>query len=60
LVCKALQIDLETGRDFWWKAIEMELNKVVAALEFEENMTPNRLEMTCRRHMLDFKKLRAK
>ena len=42
-VQEALAIDKETGTDFWWKAIQKELNKVMVALEFDESMTPEQL-----------------
>ena len=42
-VQEALAIERETGTDFWWKAIQKELSKVMVALEFDESMTPEQL-----------------
>jgi hypothetical protein len=42
-VQEALQMDKETGTDFWWKAIQKELNKVLVALEYDESMTPEQV-----------------
>jgi hypothetical protein len=35
--------DKETGTDFWWKAIQKELYKVMVALKFDESTTPEQL-----------------
>jgi hypothetical protein len=43
-VQEALAIDKETEIDFWWKAIQKELNKVMMAFEFDESMTPEQLQ----------------
>ena len=40
---EALQIDKETGTDFWWKAIQKELAKVMIALEYDEGVTPEQI-----------------
>jgi hypothetical protein len=42
-VQEALQIDKETGTDFWWRAIQKETSKVTVALEYYESMTPEQL-----------------
>jgi hypothetical protein len=42
-VKEALQIDKETGTDFWWKAIQKELRKVMVAFEFDEGSTPEQV-----------------
>ena len=42
-VQEALQIDKETGTDFWWRAIQKELNKVMIAFEFDEGVTPQQI-----------------
>ena len=42
-VKEALQIDKETGTDFWWKAIQKELAKVMIALEYDEGVTPEQI-----------------
>jgi hypothetical protein len=34
-----MQIDNETGTDFWWKAIQMEMKKVMVAFEFDDGLT---------------------
>ena len=39
-VQEALQIDKETGTDFWWNAIQKELKKAMVALEYDEGVTP--------------------
>ena len=40
---EALQIDKETGTDFWWKAIQKELKKVMVAFEFDKGSTPEQV-----------------
>ena len=42
-VQEALQIDKETGTDFWWQAIQKELKKVMVAFEYDESITPEQL-----------------
>jgi hypothetical protein len=42
-VQEAMTIDKETETDFWWKAIQKEMNKVMMAFEFNESMTPEQL-----------------
>lgn len=42
-VQEALEIDKETGTDFWWKAIQKEMGKVMIACEFDESLTPEQL-----------------
>ena len=42
-VQEALAIDKDTETDFWWKAIQKELNKVMMAFEFDESMTPEQV-----------------
>ena len=42
-VSEALQIDKETGTDFWWKAIQKELQKVMVAFEFDDGLTPEQV-----------------
>ena len=42
-VQEALQIDKETGTDFWWNAIQKELKKVMVAFEYDESMTPEQI-----------------
>ena len=42
-VQEALQIDRETGTDFWWKAIQKETGKVEVALETDESVTPEQV-----------------
>ena len=39
-VQEALQIDKETGTDFWWQAIQKEMKKVMIAFEYDETLTP--------------------
>ncbi len=39
-VQESLQIDKETGTDFWWKAIQKEMKKVMVAFEFDDGLTP--------------------
>ena len=39
-VQEALAIDRETGTDFWWRAIQKEMKKVMIAFEFDESVTP--------------------
>ena len=43
-VQEALQIDKETGTDFWWRAIQKELDKVMIAFEFDEGVTPQQIQ----------------
>ena len=40
---EALQIDKETGTDFWWKAIQKEMKKVMIAFEYDESLTPDQI-----------------
>ena len=54
-VQEALQIDKETGTDFWWKAIQKEMKKVMVAFEFDDGLTPTRCDRT-RPHTLRFKR----
>ena len=42
-VQEALEIDRQTGTDFWWKAIQKEMGKVMIAFEFDESLTPDQL-----------------
>ncbi len=42
-VQEALQIDKETGTDFWWKAIQKEMKKVMIALDYDESVTPQQI-----------------
>ena len=42
-VQEALQIDKETGTDFWWSAIQKELKKVMVAFEYDESTTPEQI-----------------
>ena len=42
-VQEALQIDKETGTDFWWQAIQKEMRKVMVAFEYDENLTPEQV-----------------
>ena len=42
-VQEALQLDKESGTDFWWKAIQKELKKVMIALEFDDSVTPEQI-----------------
>ena len=42
-VQEALQIDKETGTDFWWKAIQKEMKKVMIAFEFDDGLTPDQV-----------------
>ena len=42
-VKEALQIDKETGTNFWWTAIQKELKKVMVAFEFEDGLTPEQV-----------------
>jgi Reverse transcriptase (RNA-dependent DNA polymerase) len=42
-VQEALQIDKETGTDFWWKAIQKEMKKVMIAFEYDESLTPDQI-----------------
>ncbi|KAI2498321.1 Reverse transcriptase (RNA-dependent DNA polymerase) [Fragilaria crotonensis] len=42
-VQEALQIDKETGTDFWWNAIQKELKKVMVAFEYDESVTPEQI-----------------
>ena len=42
-VQEALQIDKETGTDFWWKAIQKEMKRVMVAFEFEDGLTPEQV-----------------
>ena len=44
-VQEALAIDRETGTDFWWKAIQKEMKKVMIAFEFDESVTPDMVRM---------------
>jgi hypothetical protein len=37
---EALQIDKETGTDFWWQAIQKEMKKVMVAFQFVDQLTP--------------------
>lgn len=39
-VQEALQIDKETGTDFWWQAIHREMKKVMVAFEYDDTLTP--------------------
>ena len=39
-VQEALQIDKETGTDFWWQAIQKEMKKVMVAFEYDDQLTP--------------------
>jgi hypothetical protein len=40
-----LQIDKETGTDFWWKAIQKEVQKVMVAFEFEDGLPPDQVQL---------------
>lgn len=40
---EALQIDMETGTDFWWQAIQKEMKKVMVAFEFDDALTPEQV-----------------
>jgi hypothetical protein len=40
---EALQIDKETGTDFWWKAIQKEMKKVMIAFDYDESVTPQQI-----------------
>ncbi|KAI2490038.1 Reverse transcriptase (RNA-dependent DNA polymerase) [Fragilaria crotonensis] len=42
-VQEALQIDKETGTDFWWKAIQKEMKKVMVAFDYVESVTPQQI-----------------
>ena len=42
-VQEALQIDKETGTDFWWNAIQKEMKKVMVAFEYDESVTPQQI-----------------
>ena len=42
-VQEALQIDKETGTDFWWKAIQKEMKKVMIAFDYDESVTPQQI-----------------
>jgi hypothetical protein len=42
-VQEALQIDKETGTDFWWQAIQKEMKKVMVAFEFDDALTPEQI-----------------
>lgn len=42
-VQEALQIDKETGTDFWWKAIQKEMKKVMVAFDYDESVTPQQI-----------------
>ena len=42
-VQEALKIDKETGTDFWWRAIQKEMKKVMIAFEFDDGMTPEQV-----------------
>ena len=43
-VREALQIDKETGVDFWWQAIQKEImKKVMVAFELDDTMTPEQV-----------------
>ena len=37
-VKEALQIDKETGTDFWWQAIQREMKKVMVAFEYDDTL----------------------
>ena len=39
-VKEALKIDKETGTNFWWKAIQKEMQKVMVAFKFDDGLTP--------------------
>ena len=41
IAAEALQIDKETGTDFWWKAIKKELRKVKIAWEVRDDLDLN-------------------
>jgi hypothetical protein len=43
-VQEALEIDKQTGTDFWWKAIQKEMSAVMSACEFDESLTPEQLQ----------------
>jgi hypothetical protein len=42
-VQEALQIDKETGTDFWWQAIQKEMKKVMIAFDYDESITPEQI-----------------
>ena len=42
-VQEALQIDKETGTDFWWQAIQKEMKKVMIAFDYDESVTPDQI-----------------
>ena len=39
---EALQINKETGTDFWWQAIQKEMKKVMMAFEYSDQVNLNR------------------
>ena len=42
-VQEALMIDRETGTDFWWKAIQKEMKKVMIAFDYDDSLTPDQV-----------------
>jgi hypothetical protein len=40
---EALQIDKETGTDYWWKAIKKEIDRMMVALDVDEEWTPEQI-----------------
>lgn len=42
-VQEALQIDKETKTDMWWQAIQKEMQKVMVAFEYDEQLTPDQV-----------------
>ncbi|KAI2499224.1 Reverse transcriptase (RNA-dependent DNA polymerase) [Fragilaria crotonensis] len=42
-VQEALQINKETGTDFWWQAIQKEMKKVMVAFEYDDQVTPEQV-----------------
>ncbi len=40
---EALQIDKEMGTDFWWQAIQKEMQKVMVVFEFDDALTPEQV-----------------
>ncbi len=43
-VQEALQIDKETGTDFWWSAIQKEMNKLMIAFDYDESKTQEQIQ----------------
>lgn len=39
-ITEALEIDKETGTDFWWNAIKRELDKIMVAFDIDQETTP--------------------